>query len=88
MMEVTWQWRNSKRIKETSKSSIHILENKMDLLLSRLMKKTGKTWDNHTRVKTINMHTYKLAARVRNDMKAKPFPYLTGTHSRRLGISL
>lgn len=58
MMEVTWQWRNSKRIKENNKSSIHIPENKMDVLFSRLMKKTRKTWKNHQESKQeIRSHT-------------------------------
>lgn len=71
MMEVTWQWRNSKRTKVNSKSSIHIPENKTDLLFSRLMKKTGKTWNNHAGVQTRSMCTYKLAARVRKDNESK-----------------
>lgn len=66
MMEVTWHWGNSIRINENKESSVHIPENKMDLLFSRLMKKT-KTWNNHTRVKTRIMCTYKLGARVRKD---------------------
>lgn len=90
MLEVTWQWRNSKRIKKKSKNSIHIPENTCQIYCSpdqwKREKKPGITIQESERERGAN--TSELPGSGRTKTKTKPFLYLTGIHGRRLGISL